>query len=188
MEDMILFAEEKKDIQSAWDRTVPIIAKGRVVTAYLTSEIYEPECYSELCYTLENTEADEVRLIINNNGGSMDTMLDIIDSMSKCKCKITGVLKGSVASAATMIAMACDELEVANHTSFMVHSSSGGTAGKHHETKAYMEFNDKNLECVFKDLYKGFLTEEEIVKVLEGKDMWMGKDEILERFARKANK
>lgn len=188
MEDMILFAEEKKDIQSAWDRTVPIVARGKVVTVYLTSEIYEPECYSELCYTLENTEADQVRLIINNDGGNMYSMLDILDSMSKCQCEIVGVLKGSVASAATMIAIACDKLEVANHTSWLTHYYSGGLGGKGNEIKAKYDFEAVEIPRMFRDLHAGFLTPEEIENVIKGQDMWLNKEQILERFARKSIK
>jgi len=92
------------------------------------------------------------------------------------------VLSGSVASAATMLSLSCDKLEVADHTSFMIHSSSGGISGKTHETKAYMEFSDKNTRGIFKDVYKGFLTDKEINQVLDGKDMWMGKEEVLNRW------
>lgn len=182
--ELVLFKEEKQDTISEWNKDVPIVAKGKVVTVFMNDEIYEPGAYNELCYTLENTTADSVRLYINNGGGQLDAMLSIIASMKRCSCEITGVLSGTVASAATMIALQCDKLEVADHTAFMVHSASGGTSGKSHETKAYMEFNDKNLKDIFSTVYKGFLTESEIRKVLDGKDMWMGKDEVVERFAR----
>lgn len=182
--EFMLFKEEKKDIQSEWDKAVAIVAKDKIVTVFLNDEIYEPGAYNELCYTLENTVADEVRLYMNNGGGQLDSMLSIIASMKKCGCEITGVLSGTVASATTMIALQCDKLEVADHTAFMIHSASGGTGGKLHETKAYMEFNDKNVRNILHGMYKDFLTESEIKRVLDGKDMWMGKDEVLERFAR----
>ena len=182
--ELVLFKEEKENIQSEWDKTVPIVANGKVVTVFLNDEIYEPGAYNELCYTLENTSADQVRLYINNGGGQLDAMLSIIASMERCGCEITGVLSGTVASAATMIALKCDKLEVAEHTAFMIHSASGGTSGKSHETKAYMEFNDKNLKEIFNAVYKSFLTDIEIKRVLDGKDMWMTKEEVVTRFAK----
>ena len=187
--ELDLIFEEKiaPGTTSAWDKTVPIIAKGNTVTAYLMSEVYEPEVYNELCYTLEHTDAEQVRLMINNNGGQLDAMLSILDSMSRCNCEIVGVLSGSVASAATMIALSCDKLEVAPHTSFMIHSSSGGVSGKTHETKAYMDFSNENTKRVFNDIYKNFLTQEEIDRVLDGKDMWLNTKDIKERFARMKN-
>lgn len=182
--ELVVFKEEKKEAQSEWEKAVPIVAKEKVVTVFLNDEIYEPGVYNELCYTLENTKADVVRLYMNNGGGQLDSMLSIIASMKKCPCKIIGVLSGTVASAATMIALQCDELEVADHTAFMIHSASGGTSGKSHETKAYMEFNDKNLKEIFNAVYKSFLTDIEIKRVLDGKDMWMTKEEVVTRFAK----
>ena len=182
--ELVLFKEEKENIISEWNKDVPIVAKGKVVTVFLNDEIYEPGVYNELCYTLENTSADQVRLYINNGGGQLDAMLSIIASMERCSCEITGVLSGTVASAATMIALKCDKLEVAEHTAFMIHSASGGTSGKVHETKAYMEFNDKNLKEIFNAVYKSFLTDIEIKRVLDGKDMWMTKEEVVTRFAK----
>lgn len=185
MNDMILFAEEKKDITSSWDKTVPIIAKGKIITAYLTGEIYEQEHYNELCYTLENTEAEQVRLVINNDGGLLDTMLDIVASIKACNCEVVGVLRSSVASAATMIALVCDRLEVADHTRWLTHYYSGGIGGKGNEIKAKYDFEAVEIPKIFKELHTGFLTTKEIDNVIKGQDMWFNKEQILERFARK---
>lgn len=184
MELQLTFEEEKKDVASTWDKTVPIVARNGVVTAYLISEVYEPECYSELCYTLEHTEASQVRLVINNGGGRADAMLSIISSMNKCQCEIVGVLSGSVASAATIIALQCDKLEVAPHTSWLTHYYSGGLEGKGNEIEAQYEFEKVHMPRMFKDLHKGFLTDIEMNKVIKGKDLWFGTDEILERFTK----
>jgi len=185
MELDLIFEEEKKPgTTSAWDKTVPIIAKGNTVTAYLMSEVYEPEVYNELCYTLEHTDAEQVRLMINNNGGQLDAMLSILDSMSRCNSEIVGVLSGSVASAATMIALACDKLEVAPHTSWLTHYYSGGFSGKGNEIEAKYKFESVEIPRMFKDIHKGFLTPAEITKVINGKDMWLSTKDIKERFAK----
>ena len=186
MEDLelVLFKEEKENIQSEWDKTVPIVANGKVVTVFLNDEIYEPGAYNELCYTLENTTANSVRLYMNNGGGQLDAMLSIIASMKRCSCEITGVLSGTVASAATMIALQCDKLEVADHTSWLTHYYSGGTGGKGNEIKAKHDFESIEIPKLFKEIHKDFLTPTEITRVIDGKDIWLNKDQILERFAR----
>ena len=182
--ELVLFKEEKENIQSEWDKTVPIVANGKVVTVFLNDEIYEPGAYNELCYTLENTSADQVRLYINNGGGQLDAMLSIIASMERCGCEITGVLSGTVASAATMIALKCDKLEVADYTSWLTHYYSGGTGGKGNEIKAKHDFESTEIPKMFKQIHKDFLTPSEITRVIEGRDIWLNKDQILERFAR----
>lgn len=57
---------------------------------------------------------------------------------------------------------------------------------KGHELKARQEFIDNSLESAFCDIYLGFLSNDEIREIIDGKDIWMGKDEILKRF--KSNK
>lgn len=123
--DLIFEEIEPKAEQSRWNKDVPILARVTTVTAYIQSEIYEPEVYNELCYTLENTDAKVVRLVMNNGGGMMDSMLSIIDSINKSNATVVAVLSGTVASAATMIALECDEVEVAKHTSWLTHYYSG---------------------------------------------------------------
>lgn len=182
--EYVLFKEEKSDIQSEWDKQTPIVSKGKVVTVFLNDDILEPGAYNELCYTLENTVADEVRLYMNNGGGQLDSMLSIIASMKKCGCEITGVLSGTVASAATMIALKCDKLEVADYTSWLTHYYSGGTGGKGNEIKAKHDFESIEIPKLFKQIHKDFLTPSEITRVIDGKDIWLNKDQILERFAR----
>ena len=183
MEFDLLFKEEKPEVQSEWDKTIPIVAKDKVVTAYLMSEIYEPEVYNELCYTLEHTEADYVRLVMNNGGGMMDSMISIINSINKSNATVVAVISGTVASAATMITLACDEVEVAPYTSWLTHYYSGGSAGKGNELRAKHEFDEIEIPKMFKEIHKGFLTEDEIDRVIDGKDIWLNKEQIEKRFA-----
>lgn len=182
----LIFKEEvEAGVTSAWDKVVPIVAKDEVVYIYMPEEVYSVAEYSELCYTLENTEAKSVRLIMNNGGGDLHAMLTIVDSMRKCKAPITAVISGLVASAATMLALQCDEIEVAKHTSWLTHYYSGGTAGKGNEIKARNAFDEIEIPRIFRDIHKGFLTEAEIERVIDGKDMWMSEDEIVSRWGNK---
>ena len=183
MELELLFKEEKIDIMSEWDKTVPIVSRGKVITAYLMDEICEDVgVYNELCYTLENTSAEYVRLVMNNGGGSMYAMLSIINSIKKCDATVVAVISGCVASAATMIALACDEIEVAPNTSWLTHYYSGGSSGKGNELEAKYEFDKVYIPNMFKNIHKGFLTTQEMSKVINGKDMWMETEEVLKRF------
>ena len=48
--------------------------------------------------------------------------------------------------------------------------------------KAHQEFVDKNLNNAFIDYYGGFLTIQEIENVIDGKDLWLGKEEVDRRW------
>jgi ATP-dependent protease ClpP protease subunit len=53
----------------------------------------------------------------------------IAAAIKHSKAKVIGQLSGTVASAGTLITMACDEIVVTPHLSFMIHNYSGGMAG-----------------------------------------------------------
>ena len=177
------------DKNSPFDDYVPIIQSkdGRTTTVYLTDSISYPSEYNKLCYILDNAKpGDTVTLHINNGGGHIDSAFQIINSMKHSKAHIIGKLSGTVASASTVISLCCHELIVADYTAFMVHNySASGGHGKGHELKAYQTFNDKALNTAFKDIYSGFLTNREMQAVIDGQDLWMGKEEVLSRWSSK---
>ena len=169
-----------------WDRPVPIINQKNITHVYITDNIGEPSDYNELCSLLTDaSEAETFVFHLNTPGGIIDTAFMIIDAMKNSKAKTVAHLTGTVASAGTMIALVCDELTVADHTAFMIHNYSGGVSGKGHEMKLQQQFIDKSLNEAFNDIYLGFLTEDEIAEVIDGKDMWMDKNEVLTRFKNK---
>jgi hypothetical protein len=62
----------------------------------------------------------------------------------------------------------------------MTHS--GDMAGKGHEMKARQKFTDDHLNKAFKSFYKGFLTEDEMDRVVDGTDLWMDTKEVSSRW------
>ncbi len=175
-----------KDKTRIWDLYVPVIQDGNVITAYLTGDIDSPDQYNELCHILRSAKSiDRVILHINTPGGILDSAVAIIDAIKASPARVEGHLAGTVASAGTIIALACDDITVADYTAWMTHNYSSGMSGKGHEMKAYQQFTDKSLNKAFKEIHEGFFTEEELDDVIDGKDIWMGKDEVLERWANK---
>ena len=153
-----LATETPKKVGSIWEDHIPIAKNGRDIDVYITAEIVNPIEYNELCHLLRNANSKEViRLHINTPGGRLDSATMIIDAINSSEAYIIGVLSGSVASAGTMIALACDELECSSYLEFMIHYFSGGTGGKGNEIKAHSNFIDKHMPMVFKEIYAGFL-------------------------------
>ena len=178
-----LATESPKKTESIWEDHIPIARNGIEIDAYIMAEIVNPIEYNELCHLLRNANSKEiVRLHINTPGGRLDSATMIIDAITASEAYIIGVLSGSVASAGTMIALACDELECSSYLEFMIHYFSGGTGGKGNEIKAHSNFIDKHMPMIFKKMYAGFLTNKEIEDMIEGKDIWLNGDEVLERF------
>jgi ATP-dependent Clp protease protease subunit len=177
--------ELPRDVTRIWDLPVPIVAdkEANTVQAYLTGAIDEPYLYNELCYLLGAASADTVvHLYVNTPGGVIDSAFMITTAIQNTKAKVVCHLSGTVASAGTIITMACDEVVVAPHLSFMIHNYSGGMAGKGHEMKARQKFTDDHLNDAFKSFYTGFLTADDMERVIEGTDLWMGSDEVQRRW------
>jgi ATP-dependent protease ClpP protease subunit len=178
-----------KQKTSVWDDYVPIVKAGQHTDVYLTAGIEAPEDYNQLCYILERSFTSEtITLHINNGGGYIDSGFMIIDALKKSAATVTAKLTGTVASAATIIALACDKVEIADHTAFMIHNYSGGVQGKGNEMKAQMDFTHAGLQAAFKDIYGGFLTEDEMENVIADRDMWLTKREVEKRWKARGNK
>jgi ATP-dependent protease ClpP protease subunit len=173
-----------KEKTSVWDDYVPIVKSGQHTDVFLTESIEAPSEYNQLCHMLTHAYPSEsTKLHINNGGGYIDAGFMIIDAIKNSNAKVTARLSGTVASAATIIALACDDIEVTPHTSFMIHNYSGGAQGKGHEMKAQMDFTDAELNEAFEAIYGGFLTPSEMELVIAGKDYWMGRGEVVDRLA-----
>lgn len=168
---------------SVWDEYVPIVRNERHTSIYLTEAIAAPATYNELCHTLyKGHKGDTAALLINNGGGYVDSGFMVVDALKHTKMETTAFLSGTVASVSTIITLECDNIVVADYVQFMIHNYSGGAQGKGHEMKAQMDFTDAELNRAFSEVYGGFLTDHEMELVIAGKDMWMGKDEIIARW------
>jgi ATP-dependent protease ClpP protease subunit len=183
------FAAPQSTPTRVWDLEVPLVTNRFHTDAYILDSIEEPAVYSELCHKLRTAEkGDTFTIHLNTPGGMIDSAMMIIDAIKASKAKVTAQLTGTVASAGTIIALSCDQVAVADHTAFMIHNYSGGLSGKGHEMKARQEFIDSSLKAAFESFYQGFLTEKEMKDVIDGKDMWMGKDEVIERWSYKVGR
>ena len=175
-----IFATPKTTV---FDNYVPMITNKHTTTVYLTDVIEAPSLYNELCYKLDNASpAEEFFIYINTPGGILDAAIMTVNSIKNTAANTTARLSGTVASAGTIIALACKNVEVADHTAFMIHNySASGISGKAHELKAYQAFTERSLEASFREFYKGFLTQKEMKSVIDGQDMWFTTDEVRER-------
>ena len=175
--------ELPKEVTRIWDLYVPYVKSTNQLDVYINTNIDEPSCYSEICYILSTlTKEETVNFHINTPGGILDSAFQLVDAIKRCRATTVAKLTGTVASAGTIIALSCDKLIVAEHTSFMIHNYSAGAYGKGNELKARQEHIDKSTNEAFKEFYSGFLTDKEVKEVINGKDMWLTADEVRMRW------
>jgi len=171
-------------MRSVWDNKVPVVKTSKkLIDIYIQEALGEPFFYNEMIHVLLTAKRGTTIVIhLNTPGGLLDSALRIVDAIHNSKAVVRAHLTGSVASAGTIIALACDELEIVKHTQFMIHNYSGGAGGKGHEIKARIEFSDAELNKAFSILYKDFLSPSEMASVIAGSDMWMNSKNVSKRW------
>lgn len=150
---------------------------------YLNYVIDKPHYYFEFLELLRsaNTE-DEIFIHLNNNGGYVDTAMQIINSMKESDAHIITCLEGACHSAASLIFLCGDTVKVSEFGSMLCHYYSGGAIGKGHEIEAQVIFDKEYYKKFFQKIYDKFLTTEEIKQLLHGEDKWLDSKEILKRI------
>lgn len=155
------------------------------VKLYLTTEVFEASAYVELMEILSVlAPEDTIVIFIDSPGGYLDGAEMIIAAIRASQAYSLAMVTGSAASAATIIALACDDLQMRPMAYFMQHAASFGSApSKLHEQQSFMEFQIGHTKRYLRECYKYFMTAEEIEALIKGKDFYFDKEETLRRFA-----
>lgn len=155
----------------------------------IDEEIKEPSYYRNLIEVLNNaTEQDLVVLNINSGGGMLDSAISIIDALRNTRANTLAWISGSAYSAAGLIALSCQNVEVGEFASLMVHNSQYGLGGYTTDIKDRAVFEHKMISRIMHSVYKYFLSVDEVEAVLSNKTIWMDSDEIVERFTKMQEK
>lgn len=174
----------KNQKQSSGIFTKPVSALHEF---YLTGKIEAPENYIDWFDTIRHAgENDEVKIYINSCGGDLFTAIQFLRVLSETNATVIVSVEGACMSAATMIFISADSVEVTPHSMFMFHSHSGGSIGKSHEMYDQLIHERKWSNKLIESIYKDFLTEDEIMAVIDGKDIWMDADQVMARLEKRA--
>jgi ATP-dependent protease ClpP protease subunit len=150
---------------------------------YLHGKIGDPDDFMEhfSVFKMAN-EGDVVKLYITSEGGSLSTGMEFIRHMKECRAPIIGILGVEVASMASAIAMECDEIEVDEMTTMLIHSFSYGAIGTESSVYNQAAFNNKLNERWIRKHYSDFLDETQLSDIFKGVDILLNSDEIIERW------
>jgi len=150
---------------------------------YLTGEIESAENYVEWFDTIRHAgEHDVIKIYINSYGGDLFTAIQFLRVLAETQATKIISVEGACMSAATMIFMCADNFEVTPHSVFMFHNYSGGTIGKGGEMIDQLLHERKWSENLLKNIYDGFMTQDEINSMLDNKDIWMDGEEVVKRI------
>jgi len=156
---------------------------GNLYEFYLSGEIEEASEYTEWFDTIRNARStDTIKIYINSGGGDLYTALQFLRVMSETQAHVITSVEGACMSAATMIFLHGDEFEVTPHSLFMFHNYSAGVFGKGGEMFDQLQFERAWSENFLGEVYKDFLTPDEIQSMLHNKDIWMTSEQVMARI------
>lgn len=156
---------------------------------YLTGRIEEADEYISVFDMIRHaSEEDVIKIYVNSPGGDLFTALQFGRTMGDSDATIIVSVEGQCCSAATIIALAADMVELSNHCVWMCHNYSSGMIGKGHELHSQAEFERDWSIKLMKDIYDGFLSDKEINAMLDGRDIWLAADDVMKRLEQRHNK
>lgn len=97
---------------------------------------------------LKDAAGKDVTLEINSGGGSVFAASEIYTALRSYSGKVTGEIVGVAASAASVIAMACERLEMSPTAQMMIHNASTTTSGDCYDMQVAAELLQNANETI----------------------------------------
>lgn len=156
------------------------------VRVFLDETVREPKYYRQVLTRLDSLgEHDQLEFRINTYGGNLDSTLALVNVIQNTEADVIAYIDGVAASAGSIIALSCPTVHVAPHATMMVHSAFGGSTGILNNLANHSSFIDKQVRTLMKDVYSGFLTDDELEQVYLGRELWFNSEEICTRLERR---
>lgn len=175
-------------VEDTMMKKAPVISKAKQImeySLYLNGEINGQTDYLDHYAVFNQASGDDlVRLYISSIGGDVAAGIEYIRHMEECQCPIIAVVGFGVASMAATIVMACDDVELYDESTMLIHSVSysvGGMESKIHDTALFIKKMNKRI---IEKYYKDFLTEQEKEDIYKGVDVLLDVDDLVPRFAK----
>jgi len=151
-----------------------------------TVDIYDyiesPTQFADMIDALNLMEQDDEMIVnLQSGGGCLSTTDTILHAMRKTKGKVHFVATGFNASAATILLLDAPSFELSEDFSALIHCGSLSDGGNFNEYRQSAGFHIKRMENLLRNTYAGFLTEDEIDSMLDGKDILLDAQQWCER-------
>jgi len=164
------------------DNVQEILYVAKEYIIHLDDQIENVADYRKALHILRvATKNDVIRIILSSYGGSVDIALQMYNLLLQTEAQTIAEVYIAY-SAASIIMLACDQIQLQKYCSVMCHNLSWGSSGKVNEITAHAGFMKNWSNDLCKNIYEGFLTEKELQDMSEGKDYWMTYDQVYKRL------
>lgn len=186
-------AEVRFDVPAAslskWDSGIKAAAEtGNVIEVFdVIGEDYwtgEGVTAKKIAAKLRELDGGDVSVYINSPGGDMFEGLAIYNLLREHTGTVTTKIIGMAASAASVIAVAGDTIQIGSSAFYMIHNAWTLAAGNRHEFRAmadYLEPFDAAMAAIY--AARTGIELNEIVKMLDAETWINGEDAVEQGFA-----
>jgi ATP-dependent protease ClpP protease subunit len=119
-------------------------------------------------------KADQLTIRINSYGGSVTDGIAIHNAIKRHPASVIVAIDGLAASIASLIAMAGDEVQMAENAMLMIHAPWGGVSGNANEMRAYADMLDAWAQSMSTSYASktGQSAADMLALMQDGKDHW----------------
>lgn len=153
---------------------------------FFYDEIGDTKDYCDLVFTLDHAAPnDEIHLHLATGGGNMEAALVIVHAIMRTQATVIGHAEAGVASAGTIILLACHDIVIHPFAHFLFHDGSLTSPG--------MKFSEnlKQAQAIVElyakltySIYVPFFSEDEVTEILRGIDFYETSEGMQERVDR----
>ncbi len=125
------------------------------------------------------SQVKKINLYVNSYGGSIYEAMSIRNQLKRHNAKVTGIVDGFAASAASFILTGCDIVKMYSNTMQMVHNMWMPACGNASQLRKSADDLDKIMEGnrkAYLEKSNGKLTEEKLIELLDG-ESWLTAEE-----------
>jgi len=153
------------------------------ISIYLSDGIGDGPEFIDMIHKIRSAnENDIITIHLNTPGGYLETGMQIINAIRATDAHVITSLESRAYSLGTLIFLSGDELQIHENCLMMFHHYSNLMYGKGHEITAELEMINKWFNKILKKICVPFLSEEEVIEIQGGRDIWMDSDEIRKRL------
>jgi ATP-dependent protease ClpP protease subunit len=153
---------------------------------FFYDDIGDTKDYCDLVFQLDHAApGDEIHLHLATGGGNMEAAIVIVHAILRTQATVIAHAEAGVASAGTIIMLACENITIHPFAHFLYHDGSLTSPG--------MKFSDnlKQAQAIVElyaklaySIYVPFFTEDEVTRILKGEDFYVTSEDMGERVQR----
>lgn len=163
---------------------------GNRFVVNITSDFDSSDTYDEIVALLSTaTEADEIVWNISSYGGFVNSLQMLLGWKAMCPAQQTHVLHSNADSCASVFFLSdADQYIIGDGATMFLHEIQAGVSGTTSNMIRHMEHLKETNEDFIRRSYSDFVSEDEMLQILSGVELFLTAEQIRSRLASREQK